>query len=230
MIWIYISPINFYVFFTGHDTTTVALSWTLFLIGSHPDVQQKIFDEMDAIFGNSDRPATLSDLNEMKYMERCIKEGLRLYPAVPKVGRILSDDVQLDEYKIPKGCMIGIHIYYLHRDERFYPAAERFDPDRFLPENSVGRHPYAYIPFSAGSRNCIGQKFALYEEKSVLSSIFRKYRLTSVDNRDDIKMVSEIILRPLSGINVKIERRQKVWNKIKNFLKKKKKNKNIYNT
>lgn len=195
--------------FPGHDTTTAALSWTIFLIGSHPHVQQEIFEEQDAIFNGSDRPATLSDLNEMKYLERCIKEGLRLYPAVTKVGRTLSEDIQLDEYKIPKGCMIGIHIFFLHRDERFFPDPEKFDPDRFLPENTIGRHPFAYIPFSAGNRNCIGQKFAMNEEKSVLSSIFRNYRVTSVDSRENVKIVSELILRPLNGINVTIEKRQK---------------------
>ncbi|XP_037040611.1 cytochrome P450 4C1-like [Bradysia coprophila] len=195
--------------FEGHDTTTAALSWTLFLIGSHPHVQEKIFEEMDTIFEGSDRPATLSDLNEMKYLERCIKEGLRLYPAVPKVGRMLNEDVQLDEYKIPKGCMIGIHIFFLHRDERFFPDPEKFDPDRFLPENTIGRHPFAYIPFSAGNRNCIGQKFAMNEEKSVLSSIFRNYRVTSVDSRENVKIVSELILRPLNGISVTIEKRRK---------------------
>lgn len=145
----------------------------------------------------------------MKYLERCIKEGLRLYPAVPKVGRILNDDVQLDEYKVPKGCVIGIQIFFLHRDERFFPDPEKFDPDRFLPENTHGRHPFAYIPFSAGHRNCIGQKFALNEEKSVLSSIFRNYRVTSVDSREDVKIISELILRPHNGINVTIEKRRK---------------------
>lgn len=164
---------------------------------------------MDSIFQGSDRSSTLKDLNDMKYLERVIKEGLRLYPAVPKVGRLLDEDVQLDEYKIPKGCIIGVHIYYLHRDERFFPDPEKFDPDRFLPENMAGRHPFAYIPFSAGSRNCIGQKFAMYEEKSVLSSIFRNYRLKSVDKREDVKIVSELILRPFSGINVTIERRER---------------------
>lgn len=149
----------------------------------------------------------MSDLNEMKYLERVIKEGLRLFPAVPKVGRLLTEDVQLDEYKIPKGCMVGVHIYYLHRDKRFFPDPEKFDPERFSSENTAGRHPFAYIPFSAGMRNCIGQKFAMYEEKSVLSSIFRNYRLKSVDNREDVKIVSEIILRPLCGINVTIEKR-----------------------
>lgn len=192
---------------TGHDTTTAGISWTIFLVGLHPQVQEKIFQEMDSIFKDSDRNATLNDLNEMKYLDRVIKEALRLYPAVPKVGRLLSEDVQLDEYKIPKGCMIAVHIYSLHRDERFFPDPEKFDPDRFLPENIIGRHPFAYIPFSAGSRNCIGQKFAVYEEKSVLSSIFRNFRLNSVDNPEKVKIVSEIILRPLNGINVTIEKR-----------------------
>lgn len=162
---------------------------------------------MQAIFQDSDRNATLNDLNDMKYLDRVIKEALRLYPPVPKVGRVLSEDVQLDEYKIPMGCMIGVHIYYLHRDERFFPDPEKFEPDRFLPENTAGRHPYAYIPFSAGSRNCIGRKFAQYEELSVLSSIFRNFKVKTVDKREDVKVASEIILRPLNGINVTIERR-----------------------
>lgn len=132
---------------------------------------------------------------------------MRIFPPVPTLGRILSEDVQLDEYLIPKGTAITIQVYYLHRDPRFFPEPEKFDPDRFLPENSQGRNPYTYIPFSAGSRNCIGQKFAMYEVKSVLSSIVRNFKLKSVDKREDLFLMRELILKSFDGMNMKLERR-----------------------
>lgn len=132
---------------------------------------------------------------------------MRLYPPVPFIGRTLSEDVQLDQYTLPKGTMVTLGIYYLHRDPRFFPDPEKFDPDRFLPENTTRRHPYAYLPFSGGARNCIGQKFAMHEEKSVLSSIIRKFKITSVEKRDEIDLISELILRTHNGINVKLEKR-----------------------
>lgn len=142
----------------------------------------------------------------MKYLERVIKESMRLYPPVPIIGRKVSEDVQLDDYCIPEGCMIKIDLFHLHRDPRYFADPEKFDPDRFLPE-SMNRHPYAYLPFSAGPRNCIGQKFAAYEEKAVLSGILRNFKIHSVDKREDVKMINELVLRPIGGVNVTLERR-----------------------
>lgn len=106
---------------------------------------------MDSIFQGSDRNATLSDISEMKYLDRVIKEAMRLYPPVPIIGRTITENVQLDDYCIPKGCMLKIDLFHLHRDPRYFVDPEKFDPDRFLAE-SMSRHPYAYIPFSAGPR------------------------------------------------------------------------------
>lgn len=193
--------------FEGHDTTTAGMSWALFLLGLHPDVQDKVHQEIDSIFAGSDRPATMKDLGEMKVLERCLKEALRLYPSVSFFGRKLSEDVTLGGYHIPAGTLMGIHAYHVHRDERFYPDAEKFDPDRFLPENTEHRHPFAYIPFSAGPRNCIGQKFAILEEKSVVSSVLRKFRVRSANTRDEQKICQELITRPNKGIKLFLERR-----------------------
>uniref|UniRef100_A0A182KDL3 Cytochrome P450 n=1 Tax=Anopheles christyi TaxID=43041 RepID=A0A182KDL3_9DIPT len=193
--------------FEGHDTTTAGMSWALFLLALHPDVQERVHQEIDSIFHGSDRPATMQDLSEMKLLERCLKETLRLYPSVSFFGRTLSEDVTLGGYHIPAGTIVGIHTYNVHRDERFFPDAETFDPDRFLPEHTERRHPYAYIPFSAGPRNCIGQKFALLEEKSLVSSVLRPFRIRSHRTRAEQLIVNELITRPKDGILLYLEER-----------------------
>lgn len=141
--------------FEGHDTTSASICWTLFLLGTRPEIQDRVVEELDSIFdGDRTRPPTMKELNDMKYLECCIKDSLRLYPSVPLLGRQLNDDVQIGEYLIPAGTMALISTYVLHRDPKVFPKPEVFNPDNFLPANVIGRHPYAYIPFSAGPRNC----------------------------------------------------------------------------
>ncbi|KAK8719096.1 hypothetical protein OTU49_014243 [Cherax quadricarinatus] len=146
----------------------------------------------------------MDDLREMKYTENCIKEALRLFPSVPFLGRDLKEEVVIDNYRIPAGTTVMVVIYCLHRDPAQFPNPEVFDPDRFLPENVSKRHPYAYIPFSAGPRNCIGQKFALMEEKILLSNILRKFRVESVTRQEDLLILGELILRPENGNTLKL--------------------------
>lgn len=113
---------------------------------------------MKSILGDDpERKITMQDLGEMKLLERVIKEALRLYPSVPFIQRLLDEDVKVGEYLVPKDTTVNIQIYHLHRRPDIYPNPDVFDPDRFLPENSQKRHPYAYLPFSAASRNCIGE-------------------------------------------------------------------------
>ncbi|KAE8746742.1 Cytochrome P450 CYP4c [Frankliniella occidentalis] len=194
--------------FEGHDTTSAAISWCLFLIGCDPHVQRQVHAELDDIFADDPgRGVTMKDLAEMKYLECCIKEALRLYPSVPAFARSLREDTQIGPYTVPAGTTAMLVIYMLHRNAEVFPEPEVFDPDRFLPDNCVGRHPFAYVPFSAGPRNCIGQKFALLEEKSVLSALFRRLRFESLDRREDLTLHGELIIRPKDGLRVRAHRR-----------------------
>ncbi|KAH9520017.1 Cytochrome P450 4V2 [Bulinus truncatus] len=193
----------------GHDTTAAAINWATHLIGSHAEVQAKVHEELDKVFGNDTRDATMEDLKELKYLECCIKEALRLFPSVPVFARSIKEDLCLDkDYIIPKDTSVIIITVAVHRDPKIYPEPDLFKPERFFLENSASRHPYSYIPFSAGPRNCIGQKFALLEEKTVLSHLFRNFNVRSVQKRSELRPIGDLILRPENGIIVEMTPRK----------------------
>lgn len=137
--------------FEGHDTTSTALTFILFLLASHKDVQLKVYEEIRLICEQNDyKPLEISHYNSMAYTDRVIKECLRLYPPVSFISRESSDEFELYNHKIPPKTLVHLHIFDIHRDPKYYPSPETFDPDRFLPQNSEKRHPFAFIPFSAG--------------------------------------------------------------------------------
>lgn len=189
--------------FAGHDTTAIGISWALFLIGHNPEKQQLIHDELDFIFGDDkDRYVTSDDLKQMKYLECALKESQRIYPSAPLISRTCTEPFTLGGVTLPKGSVVQVGTYFLHRDPKVFPKPEEFVPERFLPENAKGRHAYAYVPFSAGPRNCIGQKFALAEEKIVIANLLRRFKVKSIDHRDEVALVAEIVLRPRSGLRM----------------------------
>lgn len=220
--------------FEGHDTTAMALSWILFMLGHHPEIQAKAAAEIDAFFDEIDKenpsnPSNnelkkerlkfndheddihlgLDEIKSLKFLECCIKEGLRLFPSVPFIGRRLHEDIILNNRNVPKGTIIFVYIYMLHRDPNVFPDPERFDPDRFSQENSIGRHPFAFVPFSAGPRNCIGQRFAMSELKVVLAHLLRNFRFESLDQRDKISAMMEMVYRPKSPLRLRVYERRK---------------------
>lgn len=196
--------------FEGHDTTANALIWALQRIAEAPQVQQKIHDELDAVFGqNSKTPVAFDDLSRLDYLEMVIKEVLRLYPPVPMLQRRVDADTPLringENLMVPRGMQITVIPYLLHRDERHFERPDEFDPERFSREslNKSGRHPYSYVPFSAGPRNCIGQKFALMEEKMILAAILRNYRIVAEQATETIGLKPDLILRPKRPVLIK---------------------------
>jgi len=197
--------------FEGHDTTSAAMTWSLQEIGNDPAVLAKCLDEVDRVFGDSDRPASIDDLNNLKYVDACIKEALRKYPSVPIFARELDEDqaVKIDEtdYFLRKGSLFVFPDYFLHRDQKHWPNPEQFSPERFLDGNADRRYAYSYTPFSAGSRNCIGQKFAIMEEKVIVSKMLRSFKWKSQLDTNDIPVLAEIITRPSGGCYIDVEDR-----------------------
>ena len=140
----------------------------------------------------------MEDAAQLKYLESCIKETLRLYPSIPLLERNIGEDIELDGYKLLAGTFVGVQIYALHRHPEYFPDPNAFKPERFhSPSDDVPRHPYAYIPFSAGPRNCIGQKFANLEEKVVLSYLLRQFRFSyDLAKHGSAKPCSDLVLKP----------------------------------
>lgn len=195
--------------FEGHDTTAAAMNWVLYLLGHHPEAQKKVHQELDEVFGNTESPVTVDDLKKLRYLECVVKEALRLFPSVPMFARSLKEDCYINGYKLPKGTNVLILTYVLHRDPEIFPEPDEFRPERFFPENSKGRHPYAYVPFSAGPRNCIGQRFAQMEEKTLLALILRRFWVDCSQKPEELGLSGELILRPNNGIWVQLKRRPK---------------------
>ncbi|NXG80909.1 CP4V2 protein, partial [Baryphthengus martii] len=193
--------------FEGHDTTAAGMNWALYLLGHNPEAQKKVHRELDEVFGHTERPITMDDLRKLHYLECVVKEALRLFPSVPMFARALREDCYIRGYKIPKGTNVMVVTYALHRDPNIFPDPEEFRPERFFPENCKGRHPYAYVPFSAGPRNCIGQRFAQMEEKVLLAYILRRFWVESCQKPEELGIAGELILRPNNGIWIKLKRR-----------------------
>ncbi|XP_042895120.1 cytochrome P450 4C1 [Parasteatoda tepidariorum] len=195
--------------FAGHDTTAVGSSWILYLLGLHPEIQEKVFEEICQECGEDpEKQLTEECLRKLKYLECVIKETQRIYPPAPYIARHLQEDVEINGLKIPKGSTCMLVIYMLHRNEEWFPDPEKFDPDRFLPENCLKRHPFAYCPFSAGPRSCIGQKFAVLEEKTMIVNVLRNFKVRSVDARDKLHLSAEMVLRARGGIRLEFESRR----------------------
>ncbi|GFQ70531.1 cytochrome P450 4c3 [Trichonephila clavata] len=193
----------------GHETTATIVAWTLYLLGLYPDIQKQVHEELDKVFGkDGERYASERDLNDLKYLDSVLKETQRLYPAATFWARQVSEDINICGYTLPKGSSFVLPAMILHRDPEVFPEPDKFDPDRFSAENSVKIPEYAYIPFSVGQRNCIGQRFGVLEMKTIVSTILRSYRVESLDGRDVVLPVMQGFLRSNVPIRVRVRPRR----------------------
>lgn len=190
--------------FAGHETTSIALSWTLYLLAQHPEVEDRLVQELSQVMGT--RPVPLvEDLPKLQYLDMVLCESMRLYPPQPAFVRRALHDNHIGEYFIAKDTEIAVVPYIIHRDPSLWSNPERFDPERFTKENSKSRHPFAYLPFSGGLRSCIGRNFALMEARILLSSIVRHFEVSLVGGSKVIA-IPAVTLRP-RGMHVSVASR-----------------------
>uniref|UniRef100_A0A182M905 Cytochrome P450 n=1 Tax=Anopheles culicifacies TaxID=139723 RepID=A0A182M905_9DIPT len=149
-------------------------------------------------------PLTYSTLQNFPYLDMVVKESLRLLPPVSFIGRRLVEDIEMNGVTIPAGTDFTIPIYVIHRNPNVYPDPERFDPERFSDESTQRRGPYDYIPFSIGSRNCIGQRYALLEMKVSIVRMISFYRILPGDTMHEIRLKTDLVLRPDKNIPIKL--------------------------
>jgi cytochrome P450 len=187
----------------GHETTSVALSWTWYLLSTHPDAESRLHAELDAVLGG--RLPRTDDLPQLAYTRMVIEEALRLYPPAWAILRRAIDDDHIGPYRIRPGTTIFISPYAIHRHPAFWENPEAFDPERFTPERSAGRSHFAYLPFGGGPRRCIGNMFALTEAQLILATVAQRYRLRVVPGHT-VEPMPLITLRLCGGLPVRAER------------------------
>jgi cytochrome P450 len=188
----------------GHETTAHALTWTWYLLSQHPEVEQKLHAELDTTI-----PAQLprtEDLESLSYTRMVFSEAMRLYPPLWIIARRNPHAWSLGDYTIPAGSFIYMSQYLMHRDTRFFPDPDRFDPERWRPELAAQRPKYSYFPFGGGPRQCIGEGFAWTLGLLALAAMAQRWRLI-LSSRQRIGLEPLLTLRPKYGMRMILEKR-----------------------
>jgi cytochrome P450 len=193
------------LFLAGHETTAAALTWTWYLLSQHPNVEARLLGELHQVLKG--RAPTVADLPNLPYTEMVVREAMRLYPPAPGVAREPIEDVRIGGYDVPKGSLISVNIYALHRDRRFFDDPERFDPDRFSSgwEERIPR--YAYLPFGGGPRVCIGNGFAMMEARLILATLAGRWQL-SLEPGQQVLPIQLVTVRPKNGVRMRLRLRK----------------------
>lgn len=182
------------------------------MLSRHKDVQDKLFEEIVNVFGtDKNAKVTHHQLQELKYMEMVIKETLRLYPSLHAIGRYLDQDLKLDDGRIiPADTNIILNLHVTFKDPKYFKDPLRFDPDRFSLDNLANEkiNPFVFIPFSAGPRNCIGQKYAMLDIKTIVSKVLRNFEL--VPRCEEPIISFELVSRSINGYQMGLNTREYV--------------------
>ncbi|XP_012413707.1 cytochrome P450 3A12-like isoform X3 [Trichechus manatus latirostris] len=191
----------------GYESTSTALSFLMYLMATHPDIQQKLQKEIDATFPNKATP-TYDAVLQMEYLDMVVKETLRLYPITARLERICKNDAEINGVIIPKGTLVMIPIFALQRDPEHWPEPEKFLPERFSRENKDNVDPYLYMPFGSGPRNCIGMRFALMNMKLAVTRILQEFSIKPCkETQIPLKLGRKLIIAPEGPIVVMFESR-----------------------
>jgi cytochrome P450 len=189
------------MFLAGHDTTAAGMTWIGLTLATNPEAANRAAAEVEEVL--ADRTPTFADLPKLGHVERVVKETLRLYPpAVGVFARQPTEDVEIGDWTVPRGSMVQILSYVTHHDPRWFPDPDRFDPDRFAPGRASSIPPYAYIPFGAGPRACIGNVFAMMEMTLLTAMLLLRFRLALAPGQETPKLDPKLSLRPLGGLRL----------------------------
>ena len=192
------------IFMAGHETTALALTWTWYLLAQHPAAQARLEAELASVLGG--RPPRHDDLAQLAYTRMAIDESLRLYPPAHTMSRQALGPDEICGHRVRKGTILFIVPWLLHRHRRLWDDPDRFIPERFAPERAEARRRFAYLPFGAGPRICIGAAFALTEATVMLAALAQRFRPRLVPGQI-IEPCGLITLRPRHGLMMILERR-----------------------
>ncbi|CAH1373957.1 unnamed protein product [Tenebrio molitor] len=191
---------------TSQDTQSSTVAFTCMMLGAYPDIQDLVVKELREALGEK-KTLDMSDVSKLKYLEMCIKETMRLYPVAPFIFRDTSEDFQLDKITIPRHVTVALGFYIVHRDPKYWERPNEFYPEHFSPEATSRRHPFAFLPFSAGPRKCIAQQYSYTLMKILLGTILLNFELECDRKVEDIKLTTDISIRPIDGYPIKIKNR-----------------------
>ncbi|XP_050639987.1 cytochrome P450 3A43 isoform X2 [Macaca thibetana thibetana] len=195
------------IIFAAYDTTSTTLPFIMYELATHPDVQQKLQEEIDAVLPNK-APVTYDALVQMEYLDIVVNETLRLFPVVSRVTRVCKKDIEINGVFIPKGLAVMVPIYALHHDPKYWTEPEKFCPERFSKKNKDSIDPYRYIPFGAGPRNCIGMRFALTNIKLAVIKALQNFSFEPCEETQiPLKLNNLPILQPEKPIVLKVHLR-----------------------
>uniref|UniRef100_A0A7V5CSU2 Cytochrome P450 n=1 Tax=Acidobacterium capsulatum TaxID=33075 RepID=A0A7V5CSU2_9BACT len=194
------------VLLAGHETTASGLTFALWLLATHPEVQDQLAGECHRVLGG--RAPAAEDYAQLKFAEQVFAEAMRLYPPVWVTARTAAEDYEYRGYRVRKGTVLLAPQYVIHRDARFYPDPMRFDPSRFAEEAKAARPRLAYFPFGAGNRQCIGEGLAWMEGVLALATIAQQWRLTPAPGMPpQPPLAAEVTLRPKAPMLLRVDRR-----------------------
>lgn len=186
----------------GHETTANALSWTFHLLAQNPEAERKMHAEVSSVLEG--RAPTMADLPRLSYTSQVLQESMRIFPPVWILDRFSLEDDTIGDVQFPKGSRIAVFVYHLHHNPQHWPNPEKFDPERFTPENVAARHRGAYLPFGAGPRQCLGNHFAMMEGVLLLAQIAQRYRVVPLPGQPVIELEPTVTLRPSVDFKVRL--------------------------